>query len=313
MESLVEFTLDDYWFSQNYSYDWDNIYELPIFMDNKHIIICIILGIVVLLSFVGNILVVVISVFYVRLRSLISVFILNLALSDLLFTVGLPFWVCDYLWNLDLGDALCKVYKFLFFSVGFYSNMVFLVLMSVQRYICVVHPLSGWMKGCSFTVVLICAWAISILAALQVAVQVEANSNLGCIYSSNTAFLAILYKEISVFVCTFLFMAVLYIKILQNIFKSTTNQGHRTTGLVFTLVATYFVFWAPYIILHFLAILNHHQVRFYIPVEYFNDAIYICYVLSFTRCCLNPLIYGLFGLRFRKTARNIFLRRANSE
>ncbi|KAF7696239.1 hypothetical protein HF521_006333 [Silurus meridionalis] len=109
---------------------------------NKQITISILLGIVVLLSLVGNILVVVASVLYVRLRSLMSIFILNLALSDLLFTVGMLFWICDYIWHLDLGDTVCKMYRF-FFSVGCYSNVVFQVLMSFQRYMAVVHPRTG--------------------------------------------------------------------------------------------------------------------------------------------------------------------------
>ncbi|KAI5609165.1 chemokine XC receptor 1 [Silurus asotus] len=159
-------------------------------MANKQITISILLGIVVLLSLVGNILVVVASVLYLRLRSLMSIFILNLALSDLLFTVGLLFWICDYIWHLDLGNTVCKIYRF-FFSLGCYSNVVFQVLMSFQRYMAVVHPRTGWKKGQSVKDVLICAWVMSILAALPVTVHFKTYPYLeGCTYSSNTGFAA---------------------------------------------------------------------------------------------------------------------------
>ncbi|XP_046725886.1 chemokine XC receptor 1-like [Silurus meridionalis] len=293
-ESTLMETTDEYW-------------------HKNHIAVSILLGIVVILSVVGNFIVIVTSIFYVRLRSLTSIFILNLALSDLLFTVGLPFWVCDYIWNLDLGDALCKVYKFFFFSVGFYSSVVLLGLMTVHRYMVVVHSLSGWKKEPSFTEVFICVWVMSILASLPVTVHAKANPySQGCTYSSNAAFLAIAYKEIIIYMYAFWFIALCYITILQNIIRSTTNQGHGTTGLAFTLVATYFVFWGPYNIMHFLNILNYPQVVVYMSVKYHFNAVNICNILALTRCCLNPLIYGLFGLKFRKTAREIFKKGATT-
>ncbi|KAF4078541.1 hypothetical protein AMELA_G00200290 [Ameiurus melas] len=110
-------------------------------------------------------------------------------------------------------------------------------------------------------------------------------------------------------------MVFCYIRILQTIFKSQTNRRHRTTGLAFFLVATFFICWAPYNILHFLKVLPLKQI--WLPSEglTYIYAINICRLLAFTRCSLNPVIYGLFGLKFRKSAWEIFQRRAtlNSE
>ncbi|XP_017341876.1 chemokine XC receptor 1 [Ictalurus punctatus] len=279
------------------------------FMDISVLPATIILCIVIILSLIGNTLVVVISVFYMRLRSVTCIFILNLALSDLLFTVGLPFWVCGYIWGWTFREATCKVIHFVF-SAGFYSSMVFLVLMSIQRYMAVVHPLSRWKKGRCFTCIVVCAWVVSILAALPDTVHTVAYPESGgCMYSSVTALVAIQYEYIIVFVCAFLVMAFCYIRILQTIFKSLTNRRHRTTGLAFFLVATFFICWAPYNIMNFLMTLTELQNLKYIY------AFYICTLLASTQCCLYPVIYGLFGLKFRKSAWEIFQRRAtlNSE
>ncbi|KAK3518417.1 hypothetical protein QTP70_000600 [Hemibagrus guttatus] len=59
----------------------------------------------VLLNLIGNILVLVTLAYYENVKSLTNIFILNLAVSDLLFTVGLPFWACYYIWGWTLGDA----------------------------------------------------------------------------------------------------------------------------------------------------------------------------------------------------------------
>ncbi|KAL6483562.1 hypothetical protein MHYP_G00084340 [Metynnis hypsauchen] len=121
--------------------------------------------IVVLLSLIGNILVLVILGLCENFKSLTNIFILNLALSDLIFTLGLPFWACSYIWSWTFGDFMCKGVNFVF-STGFYSSIVFLVLMSFQRCVAVLHPLSDWNSSQSFVVILILAWMFSFSAAL---------------------------------------------------------------------------------------------------------------------------------------------------
>ncbi|KAF4078529.1 hypothetical protein AMELA_G00200280 [Ameiurus melas] len=249
METLMEpqYGFEDYDSIDYLNYDevtCNKTYEA----EDGHIAIAIILCIIIH-SLIGNILIVGISVFCRNNRSLTNIFILNLALSDLLFTVGLvvtvglPFRVYyEYAWGWTFGDAMCKVIIFVL-SAGFYSSMVFLVLMSVQRYMAVVHPLSRWKKGHCLTLVLI-TWVVSILAALPASVHsipiTDSESLLlYCVSNSSTVFVAVMYEESIVFLCSFVIMAFCYIRILQTIFKSPTNQRHRTTGLAFFLKPAY--------------------------------------------------------------------------
>ncbi|KAG1960741.1 chemokine XC receptor [Pimephales promelas] len=124
------------------------------------IIIPVIFSLVVVLSCIGNILVLVILALYESLKSLTNVFILNLALSDLLFTFGLPFWTSYFVWGWTFGEIGCKAVKFLFY-VGFYSSVLFLTLMTIQRYMAVVHPLSDWEKCRGFSVAPFIVWILS--------------------------------------------------------------------------------------------------------------------------------------------------------
>ncbi|MCJ8741999.1 hypothetical protein PDJAM_G00077230 [Pangasius djambal] len=119
----------------------------------------------VLLSLIGNILVLVILAYYENLKSLTNIFILNLAVSDLLFTVGLPFWACYYIWGWTLGDVACKAVCFIFYT-GLYSSIVFLTLMTIQCYMAVVYPLSDWEKGQGLALIPILGWVVSIAVAL---------------------------------------------------------------------------------------------------------------------------------------------------
>ncbi|KAM9445381.1 chemokine XC receptor 1-like [Clarias gariepinus] len=237
------------------------------------------------------ILVVVISVYCMRLRSLTSIFILNLALSDLLFTVGLVLSVSKDIWNLTFEDAWYKAIAYTF-AAGFYSHIVFLLLMSIQRYMALVHPNLGWRKRCCIICTLLGAWVVSILAA---AVHIVAFLASDCVITSETTSIGVIYVDNIVFVCAFLVMGFCYIRIVQTIFHSPTNQEHKITGFAFILVVTFFIFWAPNKIMGFLDILKYHQIKSFTHFsEHFYYASHNCYLLGISRCCLNPLIYGLF-------------------
>ncbi|KAL7864182.1 hypothetical protein AOLI_G00156020 [Acnodon oligacanthus] len=128
--------------------------------------------IVVLLSLLGNILVLVILGLFENLKSLTNIFILNLALSDLIFTLGLPFWACSYIWGWTFGDLMCRSVNFVF-SAGFHSSIVFLMLMTIQRYVAVVHPLFDWDGRQNLSVILIVAWVFIFASALPAIVYSE--------------------------------------------------------------------------------------------------------------------------------------------
>ncbi|XP_023556492.1 chemokine XC receptor 1 isoform X3 [Octodon degus] len=103
--------------------------------------ITILYPLVLLLSLVGNSLVLWVLVKYESLESLTNLFILNLCLSDLVFSCLLPVWVSEYHWGWALGELLCKVLS-MTFSVSLYSSIFFLTIMTVHRYLSVVSPLS---------------------------------------------------------------------------------------------------------------------------------------------------------------------------
>nr|AXJ20727.1 putative X-C motif chemokine receptor 1-like protein [Ctenopharyngodon idella] len=122
-----EETMDPDYDNSDYYYDTEYGNELCIkeeVVKVGSIIIPVFFTIVVVLSCIGNILVLVILALYESLKSLTNVFILNVALSDLLFTFGLPFWASYYIWDWTFGDSGCKAVKFLFY-VGFYSSVLF--------------------------------------------------------------------------------------------------------------------------------------------------------------------------------------------
>ncbi|XP_034038498.1 C-C chemokine receptor type 3-like [Thalassophryne amazonica] len=95
------------------------------------------LSFVVILSLLANLLVLVILVKYENLKSLTNLFILNMACSDLIFTITLPFWAVYYLNHWVFGVFLCHFVEAAYF-VGMYSSIILLTAMTVDRFATVV-------------------------------------------------------------------------------------------------------------------------------------------------------------------------------
>ncbi|XP_037063975.1 chemokine XC receptor 1 isoform X3 [Peromyscus leucopus] len=221
-------------------------------------------SLVFLLSLVGNSLVFWVLVKYENLESLTNIFILNLCLSDLMFSCLLPVWASAQHWGWLLGDFLCKVLN-LIFSISLYSSIFFLTIMTIHRYLSVVSPVStlGIHTLRCRVLVTIFVWAASILSSIPDAI---------------------------------------FHKILRTLFRSRSRQRHRTVRLIFTIVVAYFLSWAPYNLILFLRTLQETgiiqqtcEIR-----QQLDMAMIICRKLAFSHCCFNPVLYVFVGVKFRR-------------
>ncbi|KAJ8279980.1 hypothetical protein COCON_G00070460 [Conger conger] len=261
---------------------------------------------VIALSLVGNILVLAILVLYETLRSLTNTFILNLALSDLVFTFGLPFWAYDHLWGWTLGERTCKAVNFVFYA-GYYSSIVFLMIMTIHRYLAVVHPLSDFGTRKRFYGIIASSiiWTVSFAAAIPSLLYTKVVLHNGvsyCTYDDITWKTASAFQQNVVFSLAFLVITFCYANILRTILRSRSHARHRTVKLIFTVVVVFFVGWAPYNTMIFLRSLTDLQVppfdqcKISIAVDY---GFYVCRLIAFSHCCLNPVFYVFVGVKFR--------------
>lgn len=126
-------------------------------------------AVIFLVGLVGNALVCVVVLCNAQMRTTTNVLILNLAASDLLFVVFcLPFTAVDYatpVW--PFGELWCKTVQYLI-VVTANASIFTLVLMSLDRYLAVVHPIASRAYRNERNTVHACAlmWAVIVVASV---------------------------------------------------------------------------------------------------------------------------------------------------
>uniref|UniRef100_A0A672SM30 X-C motif chemokine receptor 1 n=1 Tax=Sinocyclocheilus grahami TaxID=75366 RepID=A0A672SM30_SINGR len=243
--------------------------------------------IIVLFSCVGNTLVVWVLVKYENLKSLTNTFLLNLALSDLIFTFGLPFWAYYYIYGWTLGDPACKAVNFVFYT-GYYSSIIFLTVLTIHRYMAVVHPMSVVMsrKSLHCYVTSLVIWIISLCAAIP---QARFNS-------------VVTYLQNSFFIIAFVIIAFCYTVILGRLLRPTSHTRRKTVQLILFIVVFFFLGWGPYNVAIFLDSLISWKVSPFNDCKLSESIDYLMYVsrmVAFSHCCLNPVFYVFMGIKFR--------------
>lgn len=267
-------------------------------------------SIVVAFSLIGNTLVIVILAKYENLKSLTNAFILNLALSDLFFTAGLPFWAYYHMYGWNLGEVACKIVSFVF-SVGFYSSGILLILMTIHRYIAVMKPLSDIMSttGCYGALASVIIWSASILFAFPALVFGKVMEENYCVYESSFGSLWGIYLQNSLFVISSVVFVFCYSQIICRLLRPTVQRRrNKTLKLIVTLMVVFFVGWAPYNVVIFRQSVYFWQqeavssevliarCQTYKELEY---AFYISRIFAFSHCCLNPVFYVFVGVKFK--------------
>ncbi len=92
---------------------------------------------------IGNLLVIAVVATNHQMRNTTNVLILNLAVADLLFIVlCVPFTATDYALNRwPFGLAWCQAVQYLIYATS-YVSIYTLILMSMDRFLAVVYPVS---------------------------------------------------------------------------------------------------------------------------------------------------------------------------
>ncbi|XP_034717297.1 C-C chemokine receptor type 10 [Etheostoma cragini] len=258
-----------------------------------------------LLGVVGNCLVIATFALYrrLRLRSMTDVFLLHLALADLLLLLTLPLQAIDTHLGWVFSVFLCKATR-ASYAINTYSGLQLLACISVDRYMVVARAQemlrlrSRILTGGKVAAVGV--WLVAVLLSLPEILYSGVSGPDGDAYcgmqKSGTVKMATNGAIIAVFCLSFFTMVTCYSSIARVLWEGNAHrrgkQWHRqrTLKLMMALVLVFLLFQLPYTV-----VLSRKMAG---PL----CALLLEYVtctLAYTRCCLNPILYALVGVRFR--------------
>ncbi|XP_047629425.1 C-X-C chemokine receptor type 2 [Phacochoerus africanus] len=304
---------DDY----NYSYSTD----LPLILPdsapcrpesldiNKYAVV-VIYALVFLLSLLGNSLVMLVILYSRVGRSVTDVYLLNLAMADLLFALTLPIWATSKAKGWIFGTPLCKVVSLLK-EVNFYSGILLLACISMDRYLAIVHATRTltqkrhWVKF-----ICIGIWALSLVLALPIFIFRRAihppysspvcYEDMGANTTKWRMVMRVLPQTFG-FLLPLLVMLFCYGLTLRTLFAAHMGQKHRAMRVIFAVVLVFLLCWLPYNLVLVADTLMRARVIAE-TCERRNDlgrALDATEILGFLHSCLNPLIYVFIGQKFR--------------
>ncbi|XP_004676300.1 PREDICTED: C-C chemokine receptor type 3 [Condylura cristata] len=269
----------------------------------------------------GNMMVVVILTKYRRLRIMSNIYLLNLAISDLLFLFTVPFWIHYIVWHTWIfGNGMCKFLIGLYYT-GLYGEIFFIILLTIDRYLAIVHAvLALRARTVLFGIITsFITWGLAGIAALpelifHMSIEEFEETNCMPLYPVDKEItwkrVQALKMNILGLVLPLLVMAVCYTGIIKTLLRGPSKKKYKAIRLIFVIMVVFFIFWTPY---NLILLLSTYQDIFFEDnceqSKQLDLALQVTEVIAYTHCCVNPVIYAFVGERFRKYLRHFFHRR----
>lgn len=331
MESLsFSGDLSKFLFFYNYTYDYSTampdtaISSAPCRPDtsvlNKYLVV-VIYCLVFILSVVGNGLVVLVVNSSHTSRSVTDVYLLNLAVADLLFAFSLPLWAAYRAHEWVFGTVMCKAISVLQ-EANFYSGILLLACISVDRYLAIVYATRAatekrhWVKFVCMGI-----WVFSVLLSLPVLLFREAftspNNGTVCYESigneDTTKWRVVLrvLPQTFGFALPLLVMLFCYGVTIHTLLQTKNAQKQRAMKVIFAVVLVFLICWLPYNI----TLVSDTLMRTQAITETcerrnrIDTALSVTQVLGFSHSCINPIIYAFIGQKFRNSFLKILAQR----
>ncbi|XP_037551225.1 type-1 angiotensin II receptor A-like [Nematolebias whitei] len=278
------------------------------------------------LGIVLNVFVLMVFCFHKKACSTAEIYLSNLAAADLVLVSFLPFWAANVYnrYNWTFGRAMCKVVN-ASILMNAYCSIYFLVLISIDRYLVLVHPMSCQITrrpkyakwGC------LLVWILGFLFSLPALIYRDVtlpnyqnitrclvNNVNNSVQLTNDALISVFGFIIPIFIISF--CAVKIIKTLRSRLwegVNTKKTDHKATSLILSVLLAFLICWVPYHLMKTLYVLWVKNL----PDCDLIRVLLLCYqiftYLAFFNSVLNPILYVIVGKNFRKKVKELFRQR----
>ncbi|OWF55977.1 gastrin/cholecystokinin type B receptor-like [Mizuhopecten yessoensis] len=309
--------------------DWDMYLASFELDESPKIVLAVLYGVIVFTSLVGNSLVLLTFAFNRHMRSTTNVFIMSLAVSDLLYTLtAAPFDITvTFTTFWQSGSFSCKMVPFMN-SLSVSCSSMTLCCIAFDRFYAIVYPFKGkiFQSPMKAFALLLFVWVLSVATSLPNAQQYElvpyrsrCDTKYLCMQPLvNGVAGEVLQTWLSftlLFLLPLLVMSVLYGIIIHRLWikrpigssvqPSESNQlriKKKAIKMLLVVVFLYVICWLP--LQCFSIIIQKSDVR---PTQSIRQLRKFLQCLAVSSCCYNPVIYTLMNEKFRRNFLNVIM------
>ncbi|RVE57431.1 hypothetical protein OJAV_G00216110 [Oryzias javanicus] len=281
------------------------------------------IAIICALGILLNLFVLIVFCFHNKPCTVAEIFLGNLAAADLILVCCLPFWAVNIAnnFNWPFGQFMCKVVN-VGIKMNVYCSTYFLVLVSIDRYIALVHGLShGRMRRPKYAKLsCVVTWGFGLLLSIPAFIfrEVEYFPQYGVhacylaypsrtmelFYNGTLIFLSFMLPISIISFCTWKIIRALKNQAIDRFNAEKTEQ--KATILVLVVLLVFLFCWVPFHLVTMLDLLFKAQVLTGCVLE---SALDICNqfftYLGFFNSVLNPILYVVVGKNFRKKVQEL--------
>uniref|UniRef100_A0A3B5B3I0 Bradykinin receptor B2 n=1 Tax=Stegastes partitus TaxID=144197 RepID=A0A3B5B3I0_9TELE len=237
-----------------------------------------------------------------------EIYLSNLAVADLCLISVFPIFtmISTKKFNLYLSKALCKLISF-FLSMNANSSINMLALVSIDRYMALVHPLTTERMRRPFYARLACVvvWGVCVLLNVPMLMYTDVIhdtrrnfSTCDLNFPSQTMLLVYEGIHVFIFMLPIFFVSCCTLKIIHE---------HKATVLVLVVFCVFLICWVPLYVVSILELLSRANILNGCHVFrnlYFCQFIFS--LLAIFNSILNPILYLIVGKNFQTKVKELF-------
>ncbi|NXX55750.1 GPR34 protein, partial [Scopus umbretta] len=309
-----------------------NTTSCPLDDNSLSLALIVFYSIIFVIGLVGNIIALFAFLCIHQKRNSIQVYLLNVAIADLLLIFCLPFRILYHVtkntWM--FGLIFCKIVGTLFY-MNMYISIVLLGLISLDRYVKINKSVKRPKILTITQSIHICCmvWALALTGFIIVVapsfLKSEDSNSTMCFHyrnKQNAMTEAILnYIIVIIFWIVFFLLILSYVKIAKNLLKISKKRANfpnagkytQTARNSFIVLIIFTICFVPYHMFRFVYITSQLQN----PSCYWKEIIHKCnevmLIFSSFNSCLDPVMYFLMSRSVRKTVFQLICRRLHGD
>nr|AFK11446.1 High affinity interleukin-8 receptor B [Callorhinchus milii] len=301
-------------YSETYSFDQGAVpCAHSVNTESVNTAMAVIYSLVCLLAMAGNVLVVIVILHNRRTMSSTDIYLLHLAIADVLFAITLPFSAADVINGWLFGDAMCKIVSVLK-EVNFYSGILLLACISIDRFLAIVYSARTNKLKNQFLTNVVCGgvWLFAILLSLPILVKgvfrppdserILCYEVLDGKSSAKWRVATRFLRHIAGFLIPLSIMLFCYSVTINRVLKTKGFQKQKAMKVIIAVVLAFLICWLPYNITVFIDTLIRSKIinetcEMRNPLD---KALFATESLGFLHSCINPILYAFIGVKFKR-------------